>query len=140
MTCSGREPSEGKEELGEVVVDFEQGGGRSEGVGALFKAVTQAVLLFGAETWVLTPMIERNLSSFQHKITRQLTGRQPRRQGGGSWENPSLEESMVESGFKGIRKYFTWRQNTVARYILTRPILDLCERSSQRPGESLSRI
>ena len=32
--------------------------------GNFFKAVVQQVLLFGAETWVLTPRIERELESF----------------------------------------------------------------------------
>ena len=41
---------------------------------------------------------------------------------------------MVEAGFEGIRKYVTGRQNTVAQYIATQPILDLCDRSAQRPG------
>ena len=41
---------------------------------------------------------------------------------------------MVEAGFEGIRKYVTGRQNTVAQYIATQPILDLCERSARRPG------
>ena len=40
---------------------------------------------------------------------------------------------MAETGFEGIGKYITRRQNTVAEYIVTRPILDLCERSAQRP-------
>ena len=39
------QPSEGKEELGAVVADFEPGGGGSKGIGAFFKAVTQEVLL-----------------------------------------------------------------------------------------------
>ena len=34
--------------------------------GNFFKAVVQQVLLFGAETWVLTPRIERELDSFMH--------------------------------------------------------------------------
>ena len=55
MACSGRQPLEGKEELGSVVADFDPGGGRSEGFGTFFKAVTQAVLLLGEEMWVLTP-------------------------------------------------------------------------------------
>ena len=66
------------------------------------KAVTQAVLLFGEETWVLTPRMERALGSFQHWVAQRLTRRQPRRQGGGSWEYPSLEEAMSEAGFEGI--------------------------------------
>ena len=41
---------------------------------------------------------------------------------------------MVEAGFKGISKYITRRQNMVAHYIATRPILDLYERSVRRPG------
>ena len=106
--------------------------------GQFFKAVTQAVLLFGAETWVLTPRMERALGSFQHRVARRLTSRQPRRRVGGSWEYPPLEEAMVEAGFMGIRKYITRRHNTFAQYIATRPILNLCERSARRPGARLS--
>ena len=42
-----------------------------------YTAVTQAVLLFGAETWVLTPRMERAMDSFQSRIARKITGRQP---------------------------------------------------------------
>ena len=69
-----------------VVADFEPGGGGYEGVGYFFKAVvTQEVLLFREETWALTPRMERDLSIFQHRVARQLTRRQPRRRGDGSW-------------------------------------------------------
>ena len=57
---------------------------------------------------------------------------------GGSWDYSSLEEAIVEAGFEGIGTYFMRRQNTVAQYILTRPILDLCERSTRRPGFRVS--
>ena len=33
----------------------------------------------------------------------------------------------------------TSRQNTVAQYIVTRPILDLCEQAIRRPGARVSR-
>ena len=39
----------------------------------------------------------------------------------------------------GIRTYITQRQNTVAQYIATRPILDLCEQAIRRPGAQVSR-
>ena len=51
--------------------------------GYFFKAVRQAVLLFGVETWVITPRMERALSSFQHRVAQRLTGRHPRRRGVG---------------------------------------------------------
>ena len=82
--------------------------------------------MFGEETWALTPSMERSLSSFQHRVARRLTWRHPRRHGGGSWEYPSSEEAMVESGFGGIRTYIVRRQNTVTQYIFMQPILELC--------------
>ena len=42
---------------------------------SFFKAVVQQVLLFGAETWVVTPKTERALSGFLHGAARRLTGR-----------------------------------------------------------------
>ena len=102
--------------------------------GHLFKALVQTMLLFGAETWVLTPRMERALSNFQHRFSQRLSVRHLRRQKGGSWYYPLLEAEMSEGGFEDIGTYVTWRQNTVAQYIATQPIMDLCEQSSQRPG------
>ena len=45
---------------------------------------------------------------------------------------------MGEAGFEEIRKFVTRRQNTVAQYIPTRPMLDLYERSTRRPGARVS--
>ena len=41
---------------------------------------------------------------------------------------------MKEAGFTDIRKSIKRRQNTVAQYIATRPLLDLCEGKTQRGG------
>ena len=46
---------------------------------SFYTAVTQQVLLFGAETWVLTRKTESALDAFQGRVARRLTGRQPRR-------------------------------------------------------------
>ena len=43
--------------------------------GFFFKAVVQAVLIFGAETWVVTPRMGRFLWEFQEQMARRLTGR-----------------------------------------------------------------
>ena len=45
-----------------------------------------------------------------------------------------MEEALTDGSFEGIGKYITRRKNTVAQYVATRPILDLCERYDQRPG------
>ena len=49
--------------------------------GNFYKAVVQAVLMFRAETWVLTPRIEKVLESFMHGAARRITGKQPWRWG-----------------------------------------------------------
>ena len=61
-----------------------------------FKGVEQQVLLFRAETWVLTPWIEQAVESFMHGAARRITGNQPRREGGGGgeWYHPPLREAI----------------------------------------------
>ena len=41
---------------------------------AFYTAVTQAVLLFGSETWVLMPRMEKALDSFQSRVARRSRG------------------------------------------------------------------
>ena len=41
---------------------------------------------------------------------------------------------MKEAGFTDVRISITRRQNTVAQFIATRPLLDLCEGTTQRGG------
>ena len=103
-------------------------------LGHFFKAVVQVMLLFREETWVLTPRMEQALSSFKHRVAQRLIGRQTGRRGDGSWEYPPPAAAMAEAGFDDIGTYVTRRQNTVAQYIDTQSILDLCERSDWMPG------
>ena len=53
--------------------------------------MVQQVLLFGAETWVVTPRMERALNSFMNEAARRIMGRQPRRGWDEKWFYPSLE-------------------------------------------------
>ena len=115
-----------------------QEGADARVLGKIFKAVVQEVLLFRAETWVLTPRMERALESFQNGTARQITGRQPWRRGDGRWTYPPLKEDMREAGFEEIWKAITRRQNTVEQNIVTRPILDLREQDTQSLGARVS--
>ena len=78
--------------------------------------------------------MERALSGFLHGAARRLTGRQARRGKNGAWHYPSLEGAMQEAGLTDIRKSIANRQNTVVKYIATRPLLDLCEGARAREG------
>ena len=101
---------------------------------SFYTVVTQQVLLFGAETWVLTRKMESALDAFQGRVARKLTGRQPCRGRDGRWFYPSLAGAMKEAGIVRIQTSILRRQNTVAQFIATRPILGLCEGAVRRPG------
>ena len=103
-------------------------------LGNFFKAVVQKVLLFGAETCVVSPRMEQALSSFIHGEARLITWRRPRRGWDGKWFYPSLVGAMKESGFTDLRTSINRRQNTVAQYIATRPLLELCKGETQQGG------
>ena len=47
---------------------------------SFYTDVTHQVLLFGAETWVLTRKMESALDAFQGRVVRRLKGRQHHRE------------------------------------------------------------
>ena len=102
-------------------------------------AVSQQVLLFGAETWVLMEKLEKALDAFQGRVARKLTGRQAQSGRNGGWYYPSLAGAMKEAGIVWIRNSILRRHNTVAQFITTRPILDLCKKAKIRPGAQVPR-
>ena len=78
-------------------------------LGNFYKMAAQAVLIFGAETWVLTKRTEKALDSFQSRVARRLTGNQPWRKKDGIWDYPPLAEALRKAELEGIRKYITQR-------------------------------
>ena len=96
--------------------------------------MTQQVLLFGAESWVLTKKMESALDAFQGRVARRLVGRQPHRGRDREWFYPSLAGALKEAGVVRARTSVLRRQNTVAQFIATQPILGLCEVAERRQG------
>ena len=99
-----------------------------------YTAATQQVLLFRAETWVLTRNMESALDAYQGRVERNITGSQPRCGRDRRWFYPSLAGAMKEAGIVRIRTLILRRQNTVAQFIATRPSLGLCKGAVRRPG------
>ena len=50
----------------DIVKDPDQGGGEATCVRIFINAIVQSVLLFGAETWVVTPSMGQVLGFFQY--------------------------------------------------------------------------
>ena len=70
--------------------------------GFFFKAVVQALLIFGAETWVVTLRMGRFLGEFQDQVAPHLTGRLMQRKTDGKWEYTLEATAREESGFQTI--------------------------------------
>ena len=82
---------ESKKSWGRLSRILSQEGADKRVSGNFYKAVVQAVLMFRAETWVLTPRIEKVLESFMHGAARRITGKQPWIWGGGKWTYTPLK-------------------------------------------------
>ena len=102
-------------------------------VGRLYVAVVQVVLLFGSKTWVLTPRLEKALEGFHHWEARRMAGMGPKRQRVDMWVNPPIGAALAMVGLDDIRLYISCRHNTVAQYIVTRPIMDFCLATERNP-------
>ena len=91
-----------KKESGELDADDDDPGPRGfrpEDIRFFLKAVVQAVLLFGSETWVMIPCMDQALGSFHNMVTRHITMRHQMRRGEGGWDYPQLAAAMEEMGF-----------------------------------------
>ena len=102
--------------------------------GQIYLAVVQSVLIYGSETWVMTPHIGRCLGRFHHWVAHRLTWRKPRRGQEIVWVYTPLEDAMAEARLQEVKTYVSRLQNTVTQFITTRPIMDLCMAAECRPG------
>ena len=75
----------------------------------IYRAVVQAVLLFGAETWVLTERMFRLLEVMHVSFLRQSTRKQATRRRYGSWRQALAEAVLREAGTHTLRTYVARR-------------------------------
>ena len=52
------------------------------------------------------------------------------------WKYPTSEEVLREVGLRRISEYITVRRNTIAHFIVNRPLFEDCERGERRRGSS----
>ena len=102
--------------------------------GQIYLVVVQAVLLYGSDTWVLTPHMQRVLGGFHHRVARRMTRQQPQKVRDGGLVYLPMEDETSEAGLQEVETYVSHHQDTVSQYIATRPIMDLCLVVKWRPG------
>jgi hypothetical protein len=103
--------------------------------GKFYKSVIQAVLLFGSETWCLTPALQARLDGFHIRAAyRMAKVHRPKRHPDGSWTYPASEDVLKECGLQTMSEYVRRRRNSIAEYVATRPLLQTCKDGEPRRG------
>ena len=76
------------------------------------------------------------LEGFHHRISRRIIEKTSWRFREEGWECPPTEEVLDAEGMYPIQEYVQNQQGTIAYYITTQPIYDLCTRAEQMQGPS----
>jgi hypothetical protein len=94
---------------------------------SFYKAVVQAILLYGSETWVLSRTALVRLEGFHIRAAyRMVKMHKPKQGPGRTWIYPRLVDVLQECGLKTMEEYIGIRRQTIAVYMATRPILTEC--------------
>jgi hypothetical protein len=86
--------------------------------GMFYKATVQAVLLYGSETWSLSPSSMKCLEGFHIRATWRMSGKRPERNVDGSWTYPYSEDVLEAVGMKPIAHYVAVRRQIIVNFIV----------------------
>ena len=100
--------------------------------GMFFRVVVESVLLYGSETWSLSPTALRCLDGFQVEAARRFTGMLPKKRGD-VWVYPKSADVMAAAGLRPIRESILRRRRTVLAAIEGRKILEECREAERQP-------
>ena len=98
-------------------------------MGYFYKAIVQAVLLYGSETWVFTSRMLKILNSFHHQCARYIAQDYIHRQPNGEWTVPRSDVVLQKCGLFSISEYVRRRKETVRVFVENRPIFSACVES-----------
>jgi hypothetical protein len=97
---------------------------------SFYKAIVQAVLLYGSESWVLSERHWKDLRSFHNRCARHITGMHIRKNQDGTFTFPKTEEVLREAGLWSIEEYIQRRKDTIEKFAHGRPIYQQCIEST----------
>ena len=100
-----------------------------------YKAVIQAVLFYGRETWNLSKSTLTRLEGFHmHAAYKMVRKHQPRRGANGTWVYLKTKDALEECGLATLVEYIQVRRQTIVTYIAMRPNLTACMEGKRRRG------
>ena len=58
---------------------------------SFYRAVVQAIILYGSETWVLLASMKKRIEETHTEFLQMITGKRAKQLGDGTWETPRAE-------------------------------------------------
>ncbi len=100
-----------------------------------YKAIVQSVLLYGSETWVLSPAALARLEGFHLRAAYRMAKKHvPRRGPNQQWVYPPSDKVLEECGMHTIGHYIDVLRETIATYVVGRSIFVECQGADRRRG------
>ena len=100
-----------------------------------YRAMIQAVLLYGSESWNLTKAMMKRLEGFHIRAAYQMARtHKPRENDDGSWTYPASKDVLEEVGLHPIEHYIRVRRNSIIDFVATRSVYEFCKNATRRPG------
>ena len=79
--------------------------------------IVQAVLLYGADSWVINRRDMNRLQSFHNRAARYLTNEHIRKGEGDTWKYPDHKKLLKKCRLLPIEKYIERRRGTLRTYL-----------------------
>jgi hypothetical protein len=107
-----------------------------------YKAVVQAILLYGSETWNITNQSITLLNGFHNNVIRQLNNNPIRRAQPTSdiWLYPNVEHAQQITGIQPITHYIQTRKTTLLHWAQNRPYYQLARHIEQNTNNRILNI
>ena len=78
-----------------------------------YKVIAQKILLYGAESWVVSETRRRKLASFHNRCARFITGRHIKQQEDGTWVFPCSKITIKEADLLTVEEYIQKRKENI---------------------------
>jgi hypothetical protein len=100
-----------------------------------YKAVVQSVLLYGSKTWDLTTTALARLEGFHICAAYQMAEKhKPMKGPNHGWVYPWSSDILQKCSMATILHYINIRRATIFRYVVDRPIYEVCREGEWRRG------
>jgi hypothetical protein len=104
--------------------------------GNFYKAIVQAILLYGSETWNVTSQQLKILNGFHNNVTRNLSNHRIRRAHTTSdvWIYPNILQAQQATGLQPLKHYIQLRRRNLLFWTQNRPIFLAARQLERRQG------